>query len=283
MQESFIIWLQSYLHPTFDSFFEAVTFLGGFQGFTLILAFVVWSLSYSFGCRLFLMTLLAGYLTNFWIKPIVGLPRPYLANPEIIPLVSEKGLYSFPSGHAQNAFLSFAPIAWFLKKRWVTLLAVMMIFLIGFSRIPLGVHYPSDVLGGWLIGALYVWLFVKWQEPIAGWVSNLNTAKKIVLVFLTALLLGSVLVFFGPKDNPLSWQLTALQLFLSANIGWILQNRFVGFEAGGSWTRRLLRFVLAAPVIFFSFHYSKAQPWLVTLAGFWLTLGAPWVFRRIKI
>lgn len=282
MQESFLVWIQSQLHPTFDIFFKKVTFLGGFEGFTLVVAFVIWAVSYSFGCRLFLLTLVAGYITNFWVKPIVGLPRPYLDHPEIIPLVSEKGLYTFPSGHAQNAIVSFGALAWFLKKRWVTVLAALMIFLIGFSRIPLGVHYPSDVLGGWVFGGIYLWLFAKLSPPISHWIANLRMAKKIVVIFLTAFVLSGLLVFFGPKENPVSWQLTALQLFLSINIGWVLQDRFVGFETKGPWLKRLFRFVLGAVVLLTLFHYSKTHIWLVTLAGLWLTLGAPFLFQRLK-
>lgn len=283
MQEAFIVWVQSNLHPFFDPFFKNITFLGGFEGFTLIIAFVIWTISYSFGCRLFLLTLFAGYITNFWIKPMVGLPRPYLDHPEIIPLVPEKGLYSFPSGHAQNAFVSFGALAWFLKRRWVTLLAVVLIFLIGFSRIHLGVHYPMDVLGGWIFGAIYLFLFAKLSPPIANWVAGLNIPKKIFIVLTVAFILSALLVFFGPKENPLSWKLIALQLFLSTNIGWIFQNRYVCFEVGGPWIKRLTRFALGAVVLLALFHYSRNYVWLVSLAGLWLTLGAPFCFKRLNL
>lgn len=283
MQASIIVWIQSLLHPAFDTFFKKVTFLGGFEGFTLIVAFVVWAVSYSFGCRLFLLTLISGYITNFWIKPIVGLPRPYLNHPEIIPLISEKGLYSFPSGHAQNAFVSWGALAWFLKKRWVTCPAILLIFLIGFSRIPLGVHYPTDVLGGWIFGAIYLWLFVKFSPSIANWITGLNIMKKLALILIVAFILSAVLFFFGPKENPVSWQLTALQLFLSTTIGWMLQNHFVGFEAGGPWIKRLIRFGLGAVILLALFHHSKTHIWIVSLAGLWLTLGAPFCFKRLNL
>lgn len=71
--------------------------------------------------------------------------------------------YSFPSGHALGSFCFFGILAWLVAARLnsraariaVRLLAAILIFLIGFSRIYLGVHYPSDVVGGYL--AALVW------------------------------------------------------------------------------------------------------------------------------
>ncbi len=72
--------------------------------------------------------------------------------------------YSFPSGHATGAmalygFITFALLVMYPKYRTLTLaLGSIVIFSIGMSRIYLGVHYPSDVLGGYLLGAL--WIFI---------------------------------------------------------------------------------------------------------------------------
>ena len=69
--------------------------------------------------------------------------------------------FSFPSGHAAGAMIGcgfFAYLAWTaLPQPWaaiVTAALVFMIFAIGISRIYLGAHYPSDVVGGWLVGAI---------------------------------------------------------------------------------------------------------------------------------
>lgn len=97
------------------------------------------------------------------------------ARPDMHRLI-EIGGYSFPSGHAMNAF-SFYGILAFLVWRHVStssgrtaviLISSLMIAAIGASRIYLGVHYPSDVIGGYLASGLWIstviWVFQRYQE-----------------------------------------------------------------------------------------------------------------------
>ncbi|MBM4179350.1 MAG: phosphatase PAP2 family protein [Ignavibacteria bacterium] len=84
------------------------------------------------------------------LKEVVGRPRPYLVLPDIHKLIGSGG-GSFPSNHAMNnAFIAFILSAWF--PRWRTLLWGVAL-LIMFTRLYCGVHYPSDILGGAVIGA----------------------------------------------------------------------------------------------------------------------------------
>lgn len=94
--------------------------------------------------------------------------------PDLHRLIQETG-YSFPSGHSMEAFALYASLAFLLWRHLSTrigrsiiiLLCVVMIILIGMSRIYLGVHYPSDVIGGYLASGVYftlgVWLF-QWHR-----------------------------------------------------------------------------------------------------------------------
>ncbi len=90
------------------------------------------------------------------VKAIVGRPRPPLAD-----RLASAGSTSFPSGHAaQNAAilpaLALAAIALGANRRISLGLAVAGALLVGLSRVFLGVHYPSDVLAGWLLGAAWL-------------------------------------------------------------------------------------------------------------------------------
>jgi membrane-associated phospholipid phosphatase len=104
------------------------------------------------------VTELGSTLLNNLIKLAVNRSRPHLSDP-----VAVAAGKSFPSGHAQSAIVGYGVlIAVFLPvlgRRWrpvALVLAGLMVALIGFSRIALGVHYLSDVIGAYLIGT--VWL-----------------------------------------------------------------------------------------------------------------------------
>ena len=81
--------------------------------------------------------------------------------------------FSFPSGHAAGAMASYGLLAYFvflyLLQPWsfVAIAALgVLIFLIGISRIYLGAHYPSDVIGGWLLGAVGLYVIIHYIQPI---------------------------------------------------------------------------------------------------------------------
>jgi membrane-associated phospholipid phosphatase len=97
-------------------------------------------------------------LLNTVVKNEVHRLRPVLTHP-----VAHEPGPSFPSGHAQAAIVGFAvlllvflPVLDGLWRRLAVTFAVLMVLAIGFSRIALGVHYLSDVLGGYVLGAAWV-------------------------------------------------------------------------------------------------------------------------------
>ncbi|MGG1660801.1 phosphatase PAP2 family protein [Brevibacillus sp. NRS-1366] len=111
---------------------------------------------------LFLVIALGGgILFNLLLKSLFHRERPTIHR-----LVEESG-YSFPSGHSMAAFIFFGMLAILLflfvvsraAKTVIVLLAVLLILMVGVSRIYLGVHYPSDVLGGFAAGG--VWLGIS--------------------------------------------------------------------------------------------------------------------------
>lgn len=108
---------------------------------------------------LFAVALVMGALVNWLLKELIQRPRPAIS-----PL-AELQSYSFPSGHAMNAFVFYALLSRFIYRLTpkielgflVTFLSFFLIILVGFSRIYLGVHYLSDVLAGFIAG---FWIIV---------------------------------------------------------------------------------------------------------------------------
>ncbi|MCM8806772.1 MAG: phosphatase PAP2 family protein [Candidatus Omnitrophica bacterium] len=107
---------------------------------------------------IFILSLFLGEIIVHILKIVISFPRPFIYFDEKSINVLEKPItkYSFPSGHAQVVFTGALFLSWILPK-WKILFLLFSIFS-GFSRCYIGVHFPFDVIGGFLIGAFSFWL-----------------------------------------------------------------------------------------------------------------------------
>lgn len=153
-------WLDTGRSPFFVWLFSFITALGDARFITVVaLAIAVvllrhrlWRYKLGFAVALF-----GSIAATEAIKFIVARPRPMPP----FPLLDVSG-YSFPSMHAAVSLATFGFLAFMVLRRMhppssrhvVAGCIVSLPFLIGFSRVYLGVHYPSDVLVGWLVGGL---------------------------------------------------------------------------------------------------------------------------------
>jgi membrane-associated phospholipid phosphatase len=138
----------------------------------VIAALVVWRLRDRVLGVWLLATCALGSLVQQSLKAAVDRPRPVWRDP-----VDSAHYAAFPSGHAMTATVVCGLVLWLLRRYgagaalWRTALAasVVSVLGVGWTRIWLGVHWPSDVLGGWLLGALTVALstaaHAKWRDP----------------------------------------------------------------------------------------------------------------------
>lgn len=90
-------------------------------------------------------------LLSYGLKITINRPRPYVTYPDIVPKM-EVGTKSFPSGHTTFAFALATSLTLNHKKWYVGVPAFVWAFGVGYSRMHLGVHYPSDVIGGAVLG-----------------------------------------------------------------------------------------------------------------------------------
>lgn len=102
--------------------------------------------------------------TNLTLKPLVARARPWLDVPGLIALIDEGDPHSFPSGHACAAFA--AGVVWLrtLPKGWMKVAGMVVAVAMSLSRLYVGVHYPSDVICGALVGALSAFVVLKGYE-----------------------------------------------------------------------------------------------------------------------
>ncbi|WP_339146290.1 MULTISPECIES: phosphatase PAP2 family protein [unclassified Sutcliffiella] len=151
-----------YRFADMDRFFIFLSYIGSRLFFypALIVLSVVLLFKKKWSLVLFIWCNLVGVrLLNTFLKSIFTRERPTLDH------IVEAGYYSFPSGHSMNSMAFFGAIAILVlivvRSDWIRITVVMscilLILLIGCSRVYLGVHFPLDVLGGFLMGAS--WLF----------------------------------------------------------------------------------------------------------------------------
>ena len=93
-------------------------------------------------------------VVNFTVKPLVNRPRPWVVIEGFVNLVEEKDPHSFPSGHTNAAFAFAVALCMTAPRRWMKIAAVCAGVVMGLSRLYVGVHFPSDVLAGAVIGSL---------------------------------------------------------------------------------------------------------------------------------
>ena len=136
--------------------------------------------------------LIVGILINPMIKNIVLRRRPYFVHETIDclkPVNKEADIYditfqgySFPSAHSLNSTVMYASLWRVWRKRVFCITAFILPFLVGISRIILGNHYPTDVLTGWLLGALIVIFLPMIQTRVK------NENRFRLIIFLISLL-----------------------------------------------------------------------------------------------
>lgn len=151
------------ISPVTTCVMKLFTFLGSELALTSLAALILligvfWKKGKHFKCCLFIgLNLGGGALLSLIIKNIVRRPRP-----NIMQLIEITG-YSFPSGHSMNSLIFYGFLIYLSLryiKRWpkycISFILTLLILFIGISRIYLGVHYASDVLGGFILGAFWL-------------------------------------------------------------------------------------------------------------------------------
>lgn len=148
-----------------DSFFIIITNLGGHKFVIIATLFLIILFRNKYSILLgFLISNSA--ITNFIIKISIKRPRP-----DVLKLVHQGG-YSFPSGHTMIAFALYGFLIYvvikkvknkILKYGLITIFG-LIILLIGISRIYVGVHYASDVLGGAILSLLEVLFIIRYAD-----------------------------------------------------------------------------------------------------------------------
>ncbi len=275
-----ILFIQQFKSTVLDYFFIAVTTLGSEEFYLVAIPIIYWCIDKKFAFKLGMVFLFSAYL-NELLKAMFHTARP---DPAVVRVLYPQsgGGYSFPSGHAQGTAVFWGMIAWAVKKAWMWAVAVVLIALVGISRLYLGVHWPIDVLGGWVIAAVLLGLYIIYDvtQP-----AGRLTTKTVPLIALV-IVFGAILFLVHSGDNAVR----TIGTLMGMAIGYILQDNYFAFETRSVWWYQIVKVVVGLAVAFAIrilvkmvlpdaaiFHLVR-----YFLIGIWISAGVPFLFRGKK-
>ncbi len=156
--------IKGFISPKMTPIVKFITEFGNYTVMIpVIILFYLFNKDKSFN-RYFTINLVAIFTSNFIVKNIIRRDRPIDIN-----LIIENG-FSFPSGHSMVSFAFYGFIIYYvycshlskLGKTIIISILTLLVLMIGLSRIYLGVHYASDVIGGFVLALVYLIIFIKY-------------------------------------------------------------------------------------------------------------------------
>ena len=163
MAARILLFLQEYVrNPVLDIIMKVYTTLGNKAALAIamVLVLLCFKKTREVGFLMAVSLVLEVLLNNGLLKNLVARVRPYELIDGLKLIVGEADDWSFPSGHT-GAFFAVAGVAAFLLPRKWGILGIVLAVLMGFSRLYVGIHYPSDVIAAALLGMLTSVLTVK--------------------------------------------------------------------------------------------------------------------------
>lgn len=276
---AFILWVQS-VNPSLDAFFKTVNWLQTEEFFLIALPIVWWCIDKRVGASLAFLFLSADYLVRL-LKGITGVQRPYQVEPRVRNLDPQNDA-SFPSAGAMDTLIFWVYLALAFRRRLLWAASLLLVVLLAFTRVYLGVHYPTDVLASILIGAVILVL-----------VSSTRLVERIVTSprpALWVMAIGWPLVLAAVRLNPET--AVTLGAMLGFGAGLLLEEEWIRFEPRGPWWGQALKLLIGLvvglgirlavkPLLPEGDIYTFAR---YAVIGLWMAAGAPWffVFARLS-
>ncbi|UCG06434.1 MAG: phosphatase PAP2 family protein [Desulfobacterales bacterium] len=272
--------------PTFDVFFKSLTFLGNEEFFLLFLPLIYWCIDRRTGVRLLFLLLFSVFIYSA-AKVFLNQPRPFQYDSRVKQIVGAHG-GGLPSGHTQNTVVLWGYLAYRFRQKIFWMITGFLIIGVPLSRIYLGVHFPTDIIGGYLLGILLLFGFI-WLVPRAeAWMAGKGFKWQLGMAFIVPL----VLIFISPGADREC--LTAGSTLWGVAVGVVLERRWLRYSAAGLWWQKILRFLVGMVLLFglwmgLRLGFQALEPDYIfrviryALVGLGSSVGAPWLFMRIHL
>lgn len=253
----FLKMLSQIRSPFWDGVVSAVTLLGEETFFMLVGLMVFWCLNKKWGYR-FMIIGLSGSILNQLLKAIFLIPRPWVLDPTFTIVESAREAatgYSFPSGHTQSAATVFGTLAAWIGKTWVTVGCILLIALVGFSRMYLGVHTPLDVGVSFITGAItvlgFLYLFRRAEGSRKGKIGIGLIALILALALLAYVSFAPVternIAEFDAHGVENAWKL--LGTLSGMLLAWWVDDRYTHFETKAVWWAQIGKLLIGLGLV----------------------------------
>ena len=277
MQLEIIKSIQSIASPFWDAFFQIVTMTGEQYFYIVAAAIIFWCVNKNFGYKLG-FALLTSMIINTALKDLINATRPIgVSGIRSLRIATATG-QSFPSGHTQGSTAFW--VSWMIevKRKWIYIVGTTVIFLVGYSRIYLGVHYPVDAVGGIVFGIICVfisnYIFKQAETTQKPW---------ILMIIIIPMLIG--MVFFREKTY-----YTVSGTALGFYIGYVLESKYLQYDVRNTWVNQLIKLVFGLSILIaLKSGLKEMLPsnmlsdfFRYFVVGLWITVGAPYIFKRFS-
>lgn len=258
--------ITAFEHPIIDTLVTILSFISNKKIYFVIIPLIFWCVHKQIGFTLLYLQVGSLYL-NEVLKDLVMLERP--------PNSSESG-YSFPSGHTQAAATFWGFLAVNVKKRIFTILSLLLVLLIGLSRIYIGAHWYIDIIGAIIISLFLIFMTVRTLD----WFGAMpDLIKLLVAIFLPLALLA-----FSIEST---W---TCGLLLGAGVGYLLEQIKNRMEISSSFSKKAFAFIVGMLGVFAITSMEDLLPQssivefiLAIGLGLWITFIAPLLFVSLSI
>ena len=267
--------IQSIHNPFLDTFFEGITMLGEEAFIIPLLAIIYWTLDKKFG-EVLAFTMFTSYLLNNSMKDLFSFSRP-IGEEGIRTLRPETATgKSFPSGHSQSACAAAGAFSLHQRNRWVTLVTMTLMVLVGLSRLYLGVHYPKDAVVGISLGLLMAGICARLIRKV----DEQKLYLLVLVLFLPALLFAQSTDF-----------IKSLASYMGFFLGILLEKRKVNFTTDGTLLRKVLRVALGLILVLLikegldvAFPETNLFDFIRYFLLTFVAMGLyPWFFRKVRL
>ncbi len=211
--------IQEYRNSFLDAFFKFLDLFDRKEFFFVLIPTFWLGKNWKAGFKLFYILFLSSFI-NHALKEFFASPRPFHLDPSlgVIPITG----YGFPSGAAQTVILLSGILLTYWKNPWKWGVAFLYIGFISFSRMYLGVHFPTDIVAGWIVG-LGLWALYAYGGPV---IERQLEKMKPLSLFLLSQLIPLLLIFWQQSSSSILMGGCAMGmgfgLFINTTLGWCL-------------------------------------------------------------